>query len=39
MPENTEKQYQGKKWIYIIAGIATGGILCVILMVSVMPSI
>ena len=38
MSEKTEKQSPGKKWIYIIAGIAIGAVLCVILMVSIMPS-
>ena len=38
MPEKTEKQSGNKKWIYIIAGMAAGAILCVILMASIMPS-
>jgi uncharacterized protein (DUF302 family) len=38
MAEKTDKKSGKIKWIYIIAGIAIGVVLCLILMVSIMPS-
>ena len=38
MSEKTSNQSGNKKWIYIIAGMVIGAIICVTLIVSIMPS-
>jgi uncharacterized membrane-anchored protein YhcB (DUF1043 family) len=38
MSENTGKYSSKKLWIYSIAGMVAGIILCAILMISIMPS-